>query len=61
MDGPVEEEIVHGRVGGRGKFFIVTSKVGVVFRGIICSHELWEIAVEPNGDHEDKSHAGGVE
>ena len=61
VDGPVEEEIVHDRVGGGGTFFIVTSEVGVMFGGIICGHEFWEIVAEPNGDHENESHAGGIE
>jgi len=58
VDGPIEEEIVHDRVVICSTFFIIASEVGVVFGGIICSHEVWEVVVEPNGDHEDKSHAG---
>ena len=61
VDGAVEEEIVHDRVGSGSKFFVVTSEVGVVFGGVIGGHELGEIAVEPNWDHEDESHAGGIE
>lgn len=61
VDGPVEEEIVHDRVGSGSMFFVIASKVGVVFGGIIGGHEVGEIVVEPNGDHEDESHAGGIE
>ena len=61
MDGAVEEEIVHDRVGSCSTFFIIASEVGVMLGGIMCGHEVWEIVVEPNGDHENKSHAGGVE
>ena len=61
MNGPVEEEIVHDRVGSSSTFFIVASKVGVVFGGIIRGHEDREIVVEPDRNHEDESHARGIE
>ena len=61
VDGAVEEEIVHDRMGRCSTNFIVASEVGVVFGGIICGHEDWEVVVEPNGDHEDECHAGGIE
>lgn len=61
VDGAVEEEIIDGRVGSGSTFVVIASEVGVMFGGIVCGHEFGEIVVEPNGDHEDESHAGGIE
>lgn len=61
VDGAVEEEMVDDRVGSGSTFFVIASEVGVVFGGVIGGHEVWEIVVEPNGDHEDESHARGIE
>ena len=61
VDGAVEEEIVHDRVGSGSTFFVIASKVGVMLGSIICGHEVGEVVVEPNGDHEDEGHAGGIE
>jgi len=61
MNGSVEEEVVHDRVGGCSTFFVIASEVGVMFGGVIRSQEDWEIVVEPNWDHEDESHSRGIE
>ena len=61
MNGPVEEEIIEDRVGGSSAFFVIASEVGVMFWGVICGHEFGEIVVEPDGDHQDESHAGRIE
>ena len=61
VDGAIEEEIVHDRVGGCGTLFVVASEVSVMFWGVIYGQELWKVVVEPNGYHEDESHAGGIE
>ena len=60
MDGAVEEEIVYDGVQGGGLFFIIAAEVGVVFWSVVCGNELWKVVVEPNGDHEDESHGGGI-
>ena len=61
VDGAVEEEVVYDGVDSGSALFVVASKVGVVLGCVVGGQELWEIVVEPNGDHEDESHAGGIE
>ena len=59
--GAVEEEVVYDGVDSGSALFVVASKVGVVLGCVVGGQELWEIVVEPNGDHEDESHSGGIE
>ena len=61
VDGAVEEEIVHDRVGGGGAFFVITSEIGVMPGSIVCGHEVGEVVVEPDGDHEDEGGSRRIE